>query len=193
VVNDLKTKELTRVKKQIRLAKLWDAALSRSPDIQFVFQHLLGNNSISRLKRALSHLSQGSTGLWALADREDPGYPKDVVPVSDFTDPRFTSCGFSCLRRLCSDKEHRISQTEAIMLFDMAQRVADSLTSAYSDYSSTLSQLKAATGKIETEQASDLRKKLVASRQKLVTLAGETAVDELDSELDEESKTNSNI
>lgn len=175
------------------LTKLWEATLCHSTDVQFVIQKLMGkNSSVLKFQKALNHFSQGA-GTWAMADLDDPGYPKELVPVSDCVDPRFTSSGYSCLRRLWGGNGQRPSQTETIMLFDMVLRAANTLSSSYSDYTSTPSQLKSDTDKSKIGLDSDLQKKLMASRQTLVDLAGRRAVDELDKELEKQTKTETNL
>lgn len=176
--------EITSENARDRLSKLWEATFTHYADLQFVTQKLLGGRvSVSEVQKAISQ--QGQLGTWALADRDDPGYPKQFVPLSDYRDPRFTFVGgYSSLIRFCSKKGHRISQTEAIMLFDMVRRAADTLSSAYSDYLSSREVVAAAVEANETEQADYLRVKLLVKKQKLIELAGEAAVRELETELE---------
>lgn len=180
------------VKEREHLTKLWEAALVRSEDLQFVTQKIMGREAKgSSLWQAVNHVSSAGSGVWAIADRDDPGYPSRFVSVSDCGDPRFTSCGYSCLRRW-SKNGHRPSQTEAIMLFGMVQKVVDGLRSAYIDYKKAHSQ-KMATAKSEKEHDTKQNNQLSLSRKKLVALAGEAAVSELDKDLDNESKTSSEL
>lgn len=170
-----------------RLTKLLESCWTRSPDFQFIVQKIMGRSaSASEVRRTIAKVTQASSGVWALTDRSDPDYPKELIPLSDSNDPRSSSREYSSLRRISNSK---ISQTEWIMMFGKIQDLEEKLASDYKDYLHGRDLVQATTNENHTEQALQLRTKLLEKRKKLVALAGEAAVAELDTELDQEAKT----
>lgn len=114
-----------------QLTALWEATLTRSPDINFVLQKLMPASDSSRvtslMMRALTTAMYGGLGtLGAIS----PG------PTSFMAQ----NLGYSAISQLLqlqdskAQKKARVTQVEAIMLYKMVRNTADKLVEKYRDY-----------------------------------------------------------
>lgn len=194
-----------------QLTALWEATLTKSPDIQFVLQKLLPSSDPSRvtsvLMRTLSTVAMGGIGAMGAISPTPGTY-------------MFQNLGYSTLNQLLAIGESKkaqkakISQTEAIMLFDMIRRTADTLVDKFRSYKKTHVMLAQANNDFEdlkgmaqgAREGQDSSKQLEIEytlrrqqrdidgigqdlgkfRQGLVDLAGAEAIAKLDMSIDEE-------
>jgi hypothetical protein len=194
-----------------QLTALWEATLTKSPDIQFVLQKLLPSSDPSRvtsvLMRTLSTVAMGGIGAVGAISPTPGTY-------------MFQNVGYSALNQILAIGESKkaqkakISQTEAIMLFDMIRRTADTLVDKFRSYKKTHVTLAQANNDFEdlkgmaqgAREGQDASKQLEIEytlrrqqrdidgigqdlgkyRQGLVDLAGAEAVAKLDMSIDEE-------
>src|SRR5689334_11225697 len=78
--------ESTIAKTRQRLTKLWEHTFVLSENMQFVTQTMLRKSGPSGRGKIQQAISQGPLAVWTIADRNDPGYPKELVlSVSDST------------------------------------------------------------------------------------------------------------
>ena len=194
-----------------QLTALWEATLTRSPDINFVLQKLMPASDSSRvtsvMMRALTTAMYGGLGtLGAIS----PG------PTSYMAQ----NLGYSAISQLLqlqdskAQKKARVTQVEAIMLYKMVRSTADKLVEKYRDYKKEHHSLLRANSDFQDLQkmARDARDGQDASeqleieytlrkaqreiekieqtvgkyRQSLVDLAGVQAVLKLDQEVEQE-------
>jgi hypothetical protein len=201
---------------QMELADLWEATLSKSPDIQFVVQKLQPTSNPAHLStiltRMLSTAAFGGMGAVAMMSPNPGTYA-------------FTSAGGSMIQQVLGMKERsdakraKLSQEEELVMFKMVQDTCNRMVDAFRDYkknfvsltraSSDLVDLKGMVAEAHSGQDSakqlemeyTLRKQqrdidAVAEevrrhRLTLVDMAGPEAVEKLDKQLqDEQNKVN---
>lgn len=191
-----------------QLAELWESALSRSPDIQFVVQKLMPTSEPGRattvMLRMLSTAVMGGAN-WTMLSGGNMG---SVLGAQ---------MGASMIMNVLNARESkiakaaRITQTEAIMLYNMIRDTADKLVVNYRHYKTDMSTLNQATkdltdlkemiknareGQDEAKQfemeytirkaqrdVNKLCEDVRLSRQMLVDVAGSDAVTKLDEQL----------
>lgn len=194
-----------------QLTSLWEATLTKSPDIQFVLQKLLPSSDPSRvtsvLMRTLSTVAMGGIGAMGAVSPTPSTY-------------MMQNLGYSTLNQILAIGESKkaqkakISQTEAIMLFKMIRETADELVDKFRGYKKTHMMLAQANNDFEdlkgmaqgAREGQDGSKQLEIEytlrrqqrdidgigqdlgkfRQSLVDLAGAEAVAKLDLSIDEE-------
>lgn len=196
-----------------QMADLWESALTRSPDIQFVVQKMMptsnpghGSAIMMRMLSGAIFGAMGTVGMMA------PG---------NYGMYAASNLGGSMLNSLLVGQENknaknaRLSQTEGIMLYTIVRNTADKLVENYRSYKKSLVSLNKATSDLQelqnmvsearanqdaakqVEMEYTLRKgqreidELSADvnryRQCLVDLAGGEAVAKLDKQLDTET------
>ncbi len=205
--------DLVETAEKTQLADLWESALSRSPDIQFVIQKLMPTSdpghAATVMMKMLSTLVYGGMNAATM-----------VMPGA--ATYAGTSVGASMMMNLINGMESKnakkaqISQEQQIMLYQMVRGVADRMVDNYRNYKrdmitlsrslTDLSDLQAmisearatqdAAKQIEMEYT--LRKaqrdvdgvanNVKHHRQSLIDLSGAEAVAKLDKQLDEEQK-----
>ncbi len=192
-----------------QLTALWEATLTRSPDINFVLQKLMPNSDPSKtttvLMRLLSTAAMGGLGAAGMIMPGSGGY-------------MIQSGGMSVMQQLLNitdskaAKNAKVTQTEQIQLYNMIRAQADKLSSSYRTYkaqhkslyraNADLEDLKALApaalkdGAKEFEIQYTLKKQhrdieylgseLNKTRQDLLDLAGNDAVAKLDGSIDDE-------
>ncbi len=194
------------------LSQLWEATLTRSPDIQFVIQKLMpsnnnGTHATTILMRMLSTAMFGAMGAVTMMSPSIGTYAA-------------SSMGGSMVMNLLqlqegkNAKKAKLSQTEAIMLYNMIRANADRLVDCFRNYKKNLVSLDRANADLNDLQAmvSDTRSNQDSSkqvdneytlrkakrdidslseevrryRQSLVDLAGTEAVCKLDKQINDE-------
>ncbi len=194
-----------------QLTALWEATLTRSPDINFVLQKLMPATDSSRvtslMMRALSTAMYSGLGVLGAVSPGPGSYMAQNLGYS-------TISQLLALQDSKAQKKAKVTQVEAIMLYQMVRKTADHLVEKYRDYKKEHLALmranddfqdlqKMARDAREGQDASEqleieytLRKQqrdieaieqtLGKVRQGLVDLAGPQAVAKLDSEIDVE-------
>jgi len=193
---------------KLELADLWDSTLARSQDIQFVVQKLMPNqNSGKTANVMMKMLSTAVFGGMSMMTMMAPNMGAQVGANMG------ASMMIQALNGVQSanDKKARLSQTEAIILYNMVRGTADKVVRAYKDYKINLSDLertKAALTKLQgicnevrgsqspvqqiqmeaelMKMQSEVDKKTdlaARDRQALVDLSGPDAVNKLDKQL----------
>lgn len=192
------------------LADLWEATLSRSPDIHFVIQKLMPNNgNPGRASTIMCRML--STAMFGAMNAVGMMAPNVGVYAAN-------SVGASMIMNVLGMQENkiaknaRLSQTEAIMLYNMVRATADRLVDCYRNYKKNMHSWTIATKDLQdlqnmvadARQGQDTTKQLemhytlrkaqrdVESvsedikryRQGLVDLAGPEAVDKLDKDIE---------
>lgn len=194
-----------------QLTTLWEATLSRSPDINFVLQKLLPTTDPSKvttvLMRTLAQVASVGVGTIGMVSPTPGGYAMQNV-------------GFSTMQQILNmtdskaAKKAKITQTEQIILYNMIRDTADKLVLSYRNYkakhqslfkaNSDFDELKNLAaeakkdGSKEVEIDYTLRKQqrdieelgsqLGTLRQMLSDMAGAEAVAKLDGSIDDEFK-----
>lgn len=194
-----------------QLTALWEATLTRSPDINFVLQKLMPASDSSRvtslMMRALSSAMYSGLGVLGAMSPGPTTYMAQNL-------------GYSAISQLLQlqdsrdQKKARVTQIEAIMLYKMVRNTADKLVEKYRDYKKENHTLLRANSDFQDLQkmARDAREGQDASeqleieytlrkaqreiekieqtvskhRQGLVDLAGMQAILKLDKEIDNE-------
>lgn len=205
--------DLVENAEKTQLADLWEAALSRSPDIQFVIQKLMPTSDPGHAATVMMKML--STVVYGGMNAATMVMPGAATYAG-------TSVGASMMMNLINGmeaknaKKAQISQEQQIMLYKMVRDVADRMVDNYrtykrdmislsrsltdlSDLQAMISEARAtqdAAKQIEMEYT--LRKAqrdvdVVANnvkhhRQSLIDLSGPEAVAKLDKQLDEEQK-----
>ncbi|MBZ0187472.1 MAG: hypothetical protein K8F91_14590 [Candidatus Obscuribacterales bacterium] len=201
----------TRELERQQLTALWEATLTRSPDINFVLQKLMPSSDPSKvttlLMRALG--TAAMTGLGAMS-AISPGPTSYMSQNLGYT----AINGILGLQDSKNAKKQKITQTESIMLYNMIRDTADKVVSNYRDYKKVHTSLLMANADFEhlkrmaaaAKGGQDAAKQLEVEytlkkqqrdieesgadlskvRQQLVDLAGPQAVTKLDTEIDEE-------
>lgn len=196
-----------------QLADLWEAALGRSPDIQFVIQKLMPTSDPGHAATVMMKML--STVVYGGMNAATMVMPGAATYAG-------TSVGASMMMNLINGMESKnakkaqISQEQQIMLYKMVRDVADRMVDNYRTYKrdmislsrslTDLSDLQAMIS--EARQTQDAAKQIemeytlrkaqrdvdvVANnvkhhRQSLIDLSGPEAVSKLDKQLDEEQK-----
>lgn len=194
-----------------QLTDLWNATLTRSPDIQFVTQKLLPTSQPGHTTAIMmKFLTAAMFGAMGAATMVSPNMGTMAV----------TNMGGNMIAQVLgagsasAAKKARLSQTETIMLYNMVRTTADRLVESYRCYRKELSSLKLAEADLTEMQnmvrdtrstqsapaalemeytlrkaqrdinavTEDVRK----YRQSLTDLAGADAVAKLDKQFDDE-------
>lgn len=195
-----------------QLADLWEATLTRSPDIQFVVQKLMPTSNPGHastvMMRMLSTAIFGAMGAATMMSPSVGMYAANNVGTNIIYN-------LLDLQQSKSEKKAQISQTEAIMLYNMVRVTADKLVDNYRNYKKSMGTLSKAAvdlqdlqGMIsEARHGQDAAKQLDMEytvrkaqrdldsysqdmqkfRQQLVDLSGVDAVVKLDRQLEEEA------
>lgn len=207
-----KLDEVRELERQ-QLTALWEATLTRSPDINFVLQKLMPASDPSRtvtlLMRALSTAAMGAMSAMTAMNPTPGTYMLNNVGAN-------TLAQLLNMQESHIAKKARITQTEQIMLYNMIRTNADKLVGNFRDYKRKhmslltansdfehLKRMAAATRgnqdavkQIEIEYTlkkqqrdiEDVGSELSKLRQGLIDMAGLKAVEKLDGEIDEEIK-----
>lgn len=207
-----KIDEVREVERQ-QLTALWEATLTRSPDIQFVLQKLMPASDPSRtvtlLMRAVSTAAMGAMSAMTAMNPTPVGYAVNNLGAN-------TLAQLLNMRESQVAKKARLSETESMFLFNMVRSTADKLVIKFRDYKRVhttlltansdfehLKRMAAATRgsqdaakQIEIEYTlkkqqrdiEDVGSQLSMLRQGLIDMAGAGAVQKLDGEIDEEIK-----
>jgi hypothetical protein len=135
---------------KIELADLWDATLARSQDIQFVVQKLMpSSNSGKTANVMMKMLSATVFGGMSMMTMMAPNMGAQMG----------ANMGGSLMMQALNgvqgaqDKKARLSQTEAIMLYQMVRSTADKVVSAYKDDKINLSGLEKTSENLKKLQA----------------------------------------
>lgn len=203
--------EMTETAETVQLKDLWDSTLTKSPDIQFVVQKLMPTSNQGKAASIMSKML-GSALFGAM------GAVSMMAPsMGTFVG---TNAGASMIMQLLSlqdskaQKRAALSQTEAIMLYNMVRTVADKMVGNYRDYKMKISKSERAENNLkdlqsmvaEARQGQDAAKQIEMEytikkaqldcdelidevkkyRQCLVDLAGQDAVCKLDKQIDDE-------
>ncbi|SRR5579875_153 len=193
------------------LADLWESTLARSPDIQFVVQKLMPSSSPGHastiMMRMLSSAVFGAMGAVNMISPNPGMYAANNM-------------GASMIMNVLQMQENKtaakakLSQTEAIMLYNMVRGTADRLVENFRNYKKTVTTLNRATTDLQDMQGmvaearagQDTSKQLEMEytlrkqqrdvdaiqedlrryRQSMVDLAGPDAVAKLDKQIEEE-------
>jgi len=194
-----------------QLADLWEAALTRSPDIQFVVQKLMPTSNPGHastvMMRLLGNAIFGAMGAVSMMS------PSPLMYGG-------TNMGAGMIMNVLQMQENKqaqkahISQTEAIMLYNMVRGTADKLVDQYRNYKKSVTTLTKSLTDLqdlqemvrEARQGQDSAKQVEMDytikkaqrdvdsvsedvkryRQGLVDLAGVESVAKLDKQLDNE-------
>ena len=196
---------------KLQLADLWESTLSKSPDIQFVVQKLMPTSNPGRASTVMMRML--STAMFGAMSAANYVMPSTGTYMG-------TNVGSQLIANVLQLQESkqaqkaRISQTEAIMLYNMVRNTADKLVEAFRGYKKSnvtlakaltdLSDLQdlvrdASAGQDSAKQVEmnyTIRKAqrdvdavsedVKKERQKLIDLAGSEAVAKLDRQLEEE-------
>jgi len=193
------------------LADLWEATLTRSPDIQFVVQKLQPTSNQAHLTNILARmLSTAAFGGMGAMSMMSPNMGTYAA----------ASMGGSMIQNVLgmaqgkADKKAKLSQEEELMMFNMVRNICDKLVASFRDYKKSSSSLTRASSDLQDLQgmvaearagqdsakqlemeytlrkqqrdldalADDLRR----HRQSLIDLAGADAVAKLDKQLVDE-------
>lgn len=194
---------------KVQLTDLWNATLTRSPDIQFVTQKLLPSSNPGHTSAVMMKLL-GTLMMGAMS----AAYYASPSPMTAMGG----SLGSSMIGQVLTgfdksqNQKARLSETETIMLYNMVRTNADRLVENFRNYKKNMSQLKIAetdlidlqtmardlkmepSEQIKTEytlrkaqrEISGIMEDARKYRQSLVDLAGGDAVAKLDKQMDEE-------
>lgn len=192
-----------------QMADLWESALTRSPDIQFVVQKLMPSSNPGHASAVmLRMLSSAIFGAMGSVSMMAPG---------NYGMYAANSMGANMVGSLLGLQENkiaknaRLSQTEGIMLYNIVRNTADKLVENYRNYKKSMSSMSTATNDLqdlqkmvaEARAAQDAPRQLemeytlrkaqreldeIAAdvrryRQSLVDLAGSDSVAKLDNQL----------
>jgi hypothetical protein len=192
------------------LTDLWDAALTRSPDIQFVTQKLMPTSNTGMTTHVLTKfLTAAMFGAMGAVNMVSPNMGTYAA----------TGSGSNMIAQVLgmadqnAAKKAKLSQTEAIMLYNIVRTTADHLVENYRNYKKVTTNLRTANADLNDLQSmvKDAKSKDNAQsiemeytlrkaqrdidsinedvkkyRQGMVDLAGAEAVDKLDKQLQEE-------
>ncbi len=194
---------------KVQLADLWESTLAKSPDIQFVIQKLVPTSDPGHASGVMMHML--GTALYSamgIGTMMAPGMGTYAL----------NSAGASMIMNVMNmtdskrAKRAKITQEEAIMLYNMVRATADRLTESYRNYKKQFSALNrayldkqelqkmVAEGRAGQDAAKQLEMDYVLRkadrdmemigsdvkhfRQSLVDLAGPEAVVKLDTQMD---------
>ncbi|MBI4532711.1 MAG: hypothetical protein HY711_02095 [Candidatus Melainabacteria bacterium] len=194
-----------------QLADLWEATLTRSPDIQFVVQKLMPTSNPGHtstiLMRMLSSTIFGAMGAVNMMAPNAGVYAGSSMGASMIMN-------VLQLQESKQAQKAKLSQTEAIMLYNMVRSTADKLVETYRSYKKVTTQLSKSLTDLqdlqnmiaEARSGQDAAKQLEMEytirkaqrdvdatsedvhryRQGLVDLAGVESIAKLDKQLEEE-------
>jgi hypothetical protein len=203
--------DTAREQEKKELADLWEATLSRSPDIQFVVQKLMPSSDPNRTSAIMMKLlSSAMFGAMGAANMMVPNMGMYAA----------NSMGASMMMNLMgaqegkNAKKAKLSQEEAIMLYNMVRKTADGLVDNFRSYKKNILNLNRADMDLDdlknmvadaragqdaakqVEMEYTLRKQerdvdaitdeVKQHRQSLIDIAGNDAVVKLDQQLDDE-------
>ncbi len=203
---------------KIQLADLWEATLTRSPDIQFIVQKLQPTSNQAHLTnllaKALSTAAFGGLGAMTMMSPGVGSYAAASMGGSMIQ----TVLGMSQNK---ADKKAKLTSEEQIMMYDMVRKTCDKLVASYRDYKKCSLGLNRAADDLqdlqnmvsEAKSGQDAAKQLEMEytlrkqqrdmdtiaddlqhhRQNLVDLSGVEAVAHLDKQLVEERERLKNI
>lgn len=196
-----------------QIADLWEAALAKSPDIQFVIQKLMPTSDPGHTQTVL--LKMISTLVYGGTTAANMMMPSPAAYMG-------SSMGASMMMQLIgaadakNAKKAQVSQTESIILYNMVRTTADRMVDVYRNYKkgmislsrsiTNLRDLQAMVSEARTGQ--DAAKQIEMEytlrkaqgdvdnsaidvkhfRQGLIDLTGAEAVAKLDKQLDDEEK-----
>lgn len=184
------TKEEQAREKEI-LTALWESAIEKSEDIQYVMEKLIpngdGKKSAKILMKTLSTIIYTGIGTMGMLEPSQSTYIQSTMAMVDpmletnypsassipsYERPKYAANYLMFENRQHNKREQlaKVSQAEQIMLYSMIRNTANQIVCAYRNYLS----------------ATDEPSKALA-RQKLIDLSGAEAVDKLDkaSQLDQ--------
>jgi len=202
--------ETTAEAEKAELTDLWDSTLTRSPDIQFVTQKLMPSTNSGQTTRVMmKFLSAAMFGAMGAVNMASPSMGMYAA----------TSSGGNMVASVLgmadqnAAKKAKLSQTEAIMLYNIVRSTADHLVENYRNYKKVVVNLRTANNDLSDLQnmVKDAKAKDNAQsiemeytlrkaqrdidsicedvkkyRQGLVDLAGNEAVAKLDKQVEEE-------
>ena len=196
---------------KVQLMDLWDATLSNNPDIQFVIQRLTPtsdeNHKMASITKMLSTMMYGAVTIGSVA-----------IPNSAGGSSTLNKAGVQMIQSALSgvhSNSHAktpLSESEAVMLYNVVRNVAEKLADNFHDYRKHLSSRDMAQQDLQdlrsivTSASAELSVKdkieleyflrkasreiavtendLERSRQTIVDLAGSTAATKLDLQID---------
>ena len=197
------------------LAEIWDAALCRSQDIQFVVQKLMSSkdpkHSTAVMMKMLSIATSGPLAAGSMMSDSKEG------TSTGMTESAGASLIMSLLPTICGNSRRKasITETEAIMLYKMIRDLGFKVSQDFHEYKKNINQVERASKDYEDIQKMvagapgtngchqyemeyllrKIRREIDAanrdarnSRDLLVTLAGVDAVDILDKQISAESQ-----
>lgn len=213
---EVREKVLTiRAAEKAELAEIWDAALCRSQDIQFVVQKLMPTkdpkHSTAVMMKMLSTAMYGTVAAGSIVGRSVGG------PGAGMAQSAGASMVMSVFNQVdkSSQRKMAVTETEAIMLYKMIRDVGRDVSHDFHEYKKNVNQVGRACADyadiqkmvadapgqdtITAIQMECLLRKMRReidglnedarnSRDSLVTLAGDEAVDNLDKQIDSESE-----
>jgi len=194
------------------LTDLWNATLTRSPDIQFVSQKLLPSSNPGHttavMMKGLQSVMFGAAGAAAIISPT----PATMMTANMGAQMINQVLGMGAGR---AEKAARLSQTESIMLYTIVRTTADKLVDNFRNYKKTIINLKVAENdmvdlqsmvknmpamspkdQLETNYTLRKQQRDIAAitedarrhRQSLSDLAGGDAVAKLDQQIDQEQQ-----
>lgn len=196
---------------QKQLSDLWESALTRSPDIQFVVQKLMPSNNPGHANTVM--LRMLNTAIFSAMNAATMISPSPGMMIMNQGAGGVLSNILGAQESKLA-KNARLSQTEGIMLFTIVRNTADKLVENFRSYKKTINNVDKATTDLQDLQnmVADARSGQDAAkqvemeytirkaqrevdalgddvkkfRQSLVDLAGGDAVAKLDKQIDEE-------
>ncbi len=203
---------------QMELNDLWEATLTRSPDIQFIVQKLQPTSNPAHLSnilmRALSTAAFGGLGAMAMMSPNMGTYAASGMAGNMIQQ----ALG---VKESKNAKAAKLSQEEQLMMFNMVRNTCDKLVNSYRDYKkNSIALFRASTdlqdlqGMVtEARAGQDSAKQLEMEytvrkqqrdvdaigddvrkhRQSLVDLAGPEAIAKLDKQISEEQINVNNV
>jgi hypothetical protein len=196
---------------QKQLSDLWESALTRSPDIQFVVQKLMPTNNPGHANTVM--LRMLNTALFTAMNAATMMAPSPGMMMMNQGAGSLIG-GILGSQESKMAKNARLSQTEGIMLFTIVRNTADKLVENYRNYKKTINTREKADGDLgelqtmvsEAKMGQDPAKQVEMDytvkraqrevealtddvkkyRQTLVDLAGAEAVAKLDKQVEDE-------
>jgi len=147
-----------------QLSDLWEATLTRSPDIQFVVAKLQPTNSNAHLNTILSSmLSTAAYGGISAVMMMSPGMGTYAAGSAG----SMLISNVLQINNAKNQKKQRLSQEEEMIMFNMVRQTADKLVAAYRDYKKRFVSLSRASSDLQDLQAmsADARAGQDASKQ----------------------------
>jgi hypothetical protein len=147
-----------------QLSDLWEATLTRSPDIQFVVAKLQPTNSNAHLNTILSSmLSTAAYGGMSAVMMMSPGMGTYAAGSAG----SMLISNVLQINNSRQQKKQKLSQEEEMIMFNMVRGTADKLVAAYRDYKKRFVSLSRASSDLQDLQAmaADARAGQDASKQ----------------------------